>query len=128
MDIVIDISDIRKAFEQLETEVDDAMRETGENAIQYATSKTRYQNRTYRLRNSPGYAITDGRIKEMRVADNYGREEAVEATAELLNELDHSGRSLILAVGMPYGSYVEAKGYDVLSGAALNAVKELNKK
>ena len=100
MDIVIDLSDIREAFEQLEMEIDDAMRKAGENGIRYATSKTRYQNRTYRLRNSPGYAITDGRIKEMRVADNYGREEAVGATTE----------------------------YDVLSGAALNAVKELNKK
>lgn len=43
------------------------------------------------------------------------------------NDYDVTEDALILTNSAPYASYVESKGYDVLSGAALFAQRELKK-
>lgn len=94
--IEFDFSDVDDAFEQFDKEVEQAMTEAGEMAIEYAKEHGDYQDRTGTLRKSNEYAVeNDGLL--------------------LKNEAE-------------YASYVEAKGFEVLSGGALEALNYLKKK
>lgn len=101
----------------------------GEEAIEYAKQNGEYMNHTLNLRNAPGYGVVlDGELKETGVAADGGHGEAKAKTEATISNVVFPGTGLIIADGMPYASYVEAKGYDVVSGAVLEADKILNDK
>lgn len=98
-------ADFRAVYEQLDkahAAVMDACETAGKNAVDYAKQYHTYQNRSGTLERSNRY------------------------------EADRTGLTLINDAVSPqgyhYASNVEAKGYDVLSGAALGAEAELQSK
>lgn len=97
-----DFSDMEKALADLEREVVKAETEVGEAAVDYAKQRGSYQNRTGTLRKSNRY-------------------EADESKLTLINDAASPK-------GYNYASNVESKGYEVLSGAALYAEREMQKR
>jgi hypothetical protein len=88
-----DFSDVDKFFEDGELDVESAMANVGEEAVEDAKANHTYKNRTGNLESSNEY------------------------------ETDKDG--LALSNTADYASYVETKGFDVLSGSALRAEKKL---
>ena len=115
--------------EIVETDVWNAVTESGLDAVKYAKEHGEYKNRTGRLRNAPGYAVVkDGEIIKMEVPADGNRSEARIETENFLLYGKRPQNGLILADGMEYASFVEHHGFDVLSGAALHAEAEFEKK
>lgn len=98
----VDFSDVDKAFETLKRETRAAMEEVGSKAVDYAVQHGTYRNRTGTLRKSNRFEVSDTALT-------------------LINDAKSPQ-------GYNYASDVEAKGYEVLSGAALYAESELRKK
>lgn len=88
-----DFSDVDKFFDDGEWEVEKAMIDVGDEAVEDAKANHTYQSRSGNLEASNDYDV-----------DNDG---------------------LTLKNTANYASYVEAKGFDVLSGPALRAEKKL---
>lgn len=97
-----DFSDVDAYFSDDELEVEKAMIDAGDNAVKYAEEHGDYQDHTLTLRTSNKFDVEKDRL----ILYN-------DATAPN---------------GYPYAAKVESKGYDVLSGAALEAEKELKEK
>ncbi len=97
-----DFSDVDAYFSDGEWEVEKAMIDAGDNAVKYAEEHGDYQDHTLTLRTSNKFDVEKDRL----ILYN-------DATAPN---------------GYPYAAKVESKGYDVLSGAALEAEKELKEK
>lgn len=121
-------------LDELEKEIEDAyfnkLIEIGRDAVRFAQNNGAYKNHTYNLRNAPGFCVVrDGRIVHMEVGDDGQHPEAVRNTENYLiyNEKT-KGDGLYLVDGMPYASYVETKGYDVLTRAIDFARKQAIKK
>ena len=93
MDVRGDFSDVDKFFSNGEWEVQKAMIDVGQDAVEYAEDNGNYQDHTLTLRTSNRYDVEEDK--------------------------------LILENSAEYASYVEAKGFEVLSGAALYAEKRL---
>lgn len=114
----------------------ESLSEIGKEAIEDARDAGTYDNQSGRLRNASGYALTDqdGDIIEMNTV---GETNPIQGTA---NPLEGSAKtrayirsipsnrtvSLILANGMPYTTYVEAKGRNVISSSALKMMADVN--
>lgn len=94
--------DVEKALESLKREVVETEAEVGELAVDYARQNGNYRNRTGMLRKS-------------------NRHEEDENALTLINDAASPK-------GYNYASNVESKGYDVLSGAALFAEREMQKR
>lgn len=125
----VDVSGIDEAFEQWEAEVWGAVSEVGLEAVRYAKEHGEYKNRTGRLRNAPGYAVVkDGEIIKMEVPADGNQSEARKETENFLLYGKRPQNGMILADGMKYASFVESKGFDVLSGATLHADSEFERK
>lgn len=97
-----DFSDVEAYFSDGEWEVEKAMIDAGDNAVKYAEEHGDYQDHTLTLRTSNKFDVEKDRL----ILYN-------DATAPN---------------GYPYAAKVESKGYDVLSGAAIEAEKELKEK
>lgn len=129
MSIKVDVSGLNEAFEEWESNLWDAVAEAGLDSVQYAKEYGEYKNRTGRLRNAPGYAVVkDGEIIKLEVPSDDNQPEARKETENFLLYGKRPQNGLILADGMKYASFVESKGFDVLSGAALHADSELERK
>lgn len=104
MDIrcVADFSDVDNFFQQGYEEVDLQVSATGEEAVQYARAHGNYKDISGKLRKSNHYSVEQGNLTLYNDA------------AGLQGEL--------------YAATMEAKGYDVLSGAALFAERNLKEK
>lgn len=90
----------------------------GERVVKYAREHGSYTDRTGNLRNSIGYVvIQNGRV----VKDGFGSSESqTKARAIALDaarSLDGNKTYLVWVAGMEYAKYVEAKGFDVISGS-----------
>lgn len=86
-------------------------------------------NHTFNLRNAPGYGVVmDGEVIQKGVQADGEHLDAKTKTEATIDKVAFNGTGLIVADGMPYASFVESKGYDVVSGAALEADKILNEK
>lgn len=89
-----------------------------------------FNDQTGNLRSSIGYIIVyDGKI----VRENFdhgggpiGQKEGRDF-AEYQAALNPTGWALITVAGMEYAAFVEAKGYDVITGSTLNANSQMNK-
>ena len=115
----------------------DEMSKMGEVFIKDARTKTvgTFVNRTTRLRNSIGYVVSrDGVVKHSDftsysvsgVSDEEGKTLGLQYATELAQQTQ--GYALICVAGADYGLYVEAKGYDVITGSVLTLRQELIKK
>lgn len=107
----------------------------GEQCTNLARERGSYIDRTGNLRSSTGYVvIIDGEILkrggfEIVTGSETSQEKGDEIGIELVNRLasEIDGNGLIVVAGMNYASYVESKGYDVLSSSELYAKSELPK-
>lgn len=91
----------------------------GEEYINKARSKSTYQDDTGNLRASIGYSIIENG-KEITFKAT-GPSEAVNQSKAAVNEVKPTlgkGTVLIVFAGMAYAAWVEAKGYDVITGSA----------
>jgi len=101
----------------------DVLSRVGEEAVIYARSLDTYTDRTTNLRNSIGYVIlkdgivVSGKFPGNSVAGKGVGQAYANKVAEMVTELSPKGWILIVVAGMDYAACVEAKGYDVLSGA-----------
>lgn len=129
MSVKVDVSGLDEAFEEWESDIWGTVAESGLDAVKYAKEHGEYKNRTGRLRNAPGYAVVkDGEIIKLEVPADGNQPEARKETENFLLYGKRPQNGLILADGMKYASFVESKGFDVLSGAALHADSELERK
>ena len=98
----------------------------GESCIREARDNGSYMDQTGNLRSSIGYVVVvDGQIVRKNVVDlvkngTEGTKEA-EAFLERLASEHSTGICLIVMAGMNYASYVEGRGYNVLTSAELLA-------
>ena len=94
-----------------------------------------FNNITTRLRNSIGYVVSrDGVVKKSDF-DSYGISGEASAEGKALGlkyatEIASTlkGYALICVAGADYGLYVEAKGYDVITGSVLTLTQEILKR
>ena len=115
----------------------DELRKFGETFIRDARTKQQgsFNNITTRLRNSIGYVVSrDGVVKKSDF-DSYsvsgsateeGKQLGLQYATEIAQEIQ--GYALVCVAGADYGLYVEAKGYDVITGSVLTLRQELIKK
>lgn len=98
----------------------------GESCIREARDNGSYMDQTGNLRSSIGYVVVvDGQVVRKNVVDlvkngTEGTKEA-EAFLERLATEHSDGICLIVVAGMNYASYVEGRGYNVLTSAELLA-------
>lgn len=101
MDVKCDFSDVDDFFDVGEKEVLANEALIGKEAVEYAKENGNYKDHTGRLRSSNECVVDETGISFVNAATN--------------------------DEGTPYASFVEAKGFDVLSGAALYAEEEAKK-
>lgn len=98
----------------------------GEECVLYARTNGSYTDQTGNLRSSVGYAVIDnGKVisKSGFGTIKQGAEGASQGKDFLSEIMSQQGNGLVLIVvaGMNYATYVEAKSYDVISGAELRS-------
>ena len=98
MDVIYDFSDIGNFFTEGERELVKVMEDIGQEAVDYAIAHGDYENQTGLLRSSNKYNANKDGLTIYNDAENYG---------------------------FYYAESVEQKGYDVISGAILQAEKRL---
>lgn len=98
----VNFSDVDAFFDNGEWEVEKAMIDAGDNAVKHAEENGDYPDRTLTLRTSNKFDVEKDRLI-------------------LYNDAQSPN-------GYHYAADVEAKGYDVLSSAALGVEKELKEK
>ncbi|HEY0056877.1 MAG TPA: hypothetical protein VGB63_16115 [Pedobacter sp.] len=114
----------------------------GLDAVKYARLKTKsqggYDDQTGNLRSSIGFIIQyDGQTihQDFELSpEGTDKQEGLRAGEQYAKELganESSGWAVIIVAGMEYGFYLEAKGYDVISGSTLgmeNKLRQLSKR
>lgn len=114
------IADLQRFAKEQEDKFIKGLAFIGEEFVNTARSIRTYKDETGNLRSSIGYAIVkNGRSVSFKVsrAATEGKIEAAEFVTQKINEGPRKGIYLIVFAGMEYALYVEAKGYDVLSGS-----------
>lgn len=102
----------------------------GLNFVTNARTIDTYKDQTGNLRSSIGYVITHNGVM---VVNNFeatlnedGREQGEQYAIELSNQTP--GKYVLICVaGMNYAGYVEAMGYDVITGSELLAKQDFKK-
>lgn len=102
MDVDFDLSDVGQFFDEGKWEVEKEMIDVGDASVKYAEDNGNYQDHTLTLRTSNKYDVD-------------------ETGLTLYNDATSPN-------GYQYASKVESKGFEVLSGAALYAERELKKR
>ena len=129
MKIDVDLSGLDEFLEEAKNEIKRGMVEVARDGVEYSKATGNYQNHTHNLRSAPGAAtVLDGEIVDMYVPSGPGHEKAKEKTENLLIYGKRPQNGIILADGMEYTSYVESKGYKVISQGALHIEREAQKK
>lgn len=121
---------LQNIFETFEKDVDNKTLQTlqfvGEKFVNKARLTGNYTDRTGNLRSSIGYIILkDGKTIDRNFqGKSKGKQQAQSVASEVALQYP-KGFVLIGVAGMEYAAYVEAKGFDVITGSAPN--KELIK-
>ena len=123
-------NDVKEVFDTFVEDVDVQLIQlfayVGEEFVNQARNIRTYKDRTGNLRSSIGYVVAlDGEVK---IGDFEGTGEGKARAKELVKEVlsdSSTGIVLIGVAGMQYASYVESKGYDVISGSVPKASKIL---
>lgn len=104
---------------QMEAEMIRAFSFVGEEFINKARNLSTYQDQTGNLRASIWYLVlSDGKQKKKSVISKKGDDNTSVQMVTTLSAKYKDGIVLIVGAGMEYAAYVEAKGYDVLTGSA----------
>jgi hypothetical protein len=114
------IADLQRFAKEQESKFVKGLAFIGEEFVNKARSIRTYKDQTGNLRSSIGYAIVkDGRSVSLKVSSgsSEGKSDGTEFVKRKINEGPKQGIYLIVFAGMEYALYVEAKGYDVLSGS-----------
>lgn len=127
------MSDVRKFIEArkqgFENIIIEQLQLVGEQFVADARSTDTYKDRTSNLRGSIGYAILRNGVE---IQSNYqGQPEGVQKARKAIKETvakDGNSYSLIVVAGMDYAIYVEAKGYDVITGSSQTAADDLKRR
>lgn len=124
IDISAAINELNKVKQQAPAMIIQALETACLEVLQKARTLDTYKDQTHRLRSSLGYVIyKDGQ----QVASNFqstggekgdegvqiGQQRAAEAVAGI------PGIVAVVVAGADYATYVEAKGFDVLTGSAM---------
>lgn len=101
-------------------------------ARQKAKSDGGFDDQTGNLRSSIGFIVVyDGKIVHENFAlsdDGTERHEGLQRGRSFANKVGEEspvGYALILVAGMEYASFVEAKGYDVITGSTLGTYSKM---
>lgn len=124
INIDIDLSgldDILKEIEAAERRLTFRLQRMGEQYIAMARQKGNYTDQTGNLRNANSYRLyKDGKVLFQSIGSS--------ATGEFLdNYIIGVGLELVCGNGMEYCTYVEGKGYDVVSSGFLKVESEARK-
>lgn len=119
---------IRKKIEVIQDVIRDQLVDVAEQFVADARTINTYTDRTSNLRGSIGYAI----IKDgAEIFGNFdGVAEGQAKAKQLVSEVQADypkGFSLIVVAGMSYSIFVEARGYDVLTGSSQIAESNLKR-
>lgn len=132
---------IKKFAEQQRQKIINRLHFAGQRFVVYARTKTRNEGQmasfrpanenspgffdwTSNLRNSIGYMIVyNGKI----IDNDFQSNDGFSFASSLLSQIPSDCYALICVAGMEYASYVEAKGYDVISGGSILLTKDLKK-
>lgn len=123
---------IRNKFEDIEKKVLNVLKNAGEQAVKQARLKGSYKDRTGNLRSSIGYVIVKRSEVVHQSAFNVvkdgqeGSKEGLSLALDLVKNYP-TDYVLIVVAGMNYATYVERKGFDVLSSAQLKAEEVVKK-
>ena len=129
MKIDIDLSGFDEFLEEAKDEIKRSMVKIAHEGVEYSKATGNYQNHTHNLRSALGAAVVlDGEIVDMYIPTEPGHEKAKGKTENLLIYGKRPPNGIILADGMEYASYVESKGYEVISQGALHIDTEAHKK
>ena len=101
------------------------LNELGMELVKIARDEHNYTDRTGNLTNSMGYAVIKGHNVLLSGGDGAGEgaRAALETCLKLAGQNSHK-YTLAIVAGMDYAAYVEAKGYNVLIPAELQARKD----
>lgn len=125
------VADLNAFVEKKHKQIVSMLQYCGESAVKYARENGTYQNQTTNLRSSIGYLIVqDGR--EIAVSDfqpigangGEGAKSGLDYARQIATD-NNKGIVLIVVAGMNYATYVERRGYDVLSGSQFEAERIL---
>lgn len=124
INIDIDLSgldDILKEIEAAERRLTLRLQRMGEQYVAMARQKGNYTDQTGNLRNANSYRLyKDGKVLFQSIGSS--------ATGEFLdNYIIGIGLELVCGNGMEYCTYVEGKGYDVVSSGFLKVESEARK-
>jgi hypothetical protein len=114
------VADLQRFAKEQEEQFVKGLAFLGEEFVNAARSIRTYKDETGNLRSSIGYAIVkNGRVVSFKVSRSAteGKSEAESFVTQKVNEEPQKGIYLLVFAGMEYALYVEAKGYDVLSGS-----------
>jgi hypothetical protein len=123
------VADLQRFATEQEDKFIQALAFIGEEFVNAARSIRTYQDDTGNLRSSIGYAIVkNGRTVSFKVQGraSIGKIEAGDFVAQKVAESPQKGIYLLVFAGMEYALYVEAKGYDVLTGSRPSRTEVLN--
>lgn len=120
---------VRNQVEKFQNNLDTAIILTlaylGEELAKYAKDNHNYTDRTGNLTNSIGYAVLrDGHIVQ---SGGFSNVEPTLKSMDVIKKLVDSNPKryvLVIAAGMEYAAYVEAKGYNVILPAYLKALTD----
>ena len=101
---------LQKFAQENEKKFIEALAYIGEEFVNQARSKRTYKDQTGNLRSSIGYSVVkDGSAVKFDELNDFAKQKIAEGP--------NDGIYLIVFAGMEYALYVEAKGYDVLTGS-----------
>lgn len=115
------IEEIKKEVDSYERKLILKMMRIGENYVGTARRKGNYKDHTSNLRNANSYRLyKDGKVLYESIGSS--------ATSEFLDsKMDDIGLELVCGNGMEYATYVESRGYDVVSSGFLKAESDARK-
>lgn len=119
---------IDRAIEGFENVLIDTFSQVGAQFVRDARLTQTYKDQTGNLRHSIGFTVLKDGVSIFENFENDGV--GTGKARELINNLSddfRKGYALIVVAGMNYAAYVEAKGYDVITGSSLQAETELKR-
>lgn len=116
------LKELRRGYRTIENGIIKILQYAGEQFVKDARDglniagafpKGDYTDRTVNLRSSIGYFVLNNGVLVDSFID--GTADGVAAGKELLKSIPQSGYQLVGVAGMDYASYVESKGYNVIT-------------
>ena len=131
--IAVKVSYDKNIFNEAREFIDEAIKDelirVGRFACEDAKLTKEYQNRTHDLVNAYGFGVVlHGKLVHSEVLATSNQHVIGETLATINDAVKGMDIGLILANGKFYASFVESKGYLVMSNSAIKAKNELNNK